>query len=172
MCCVNNVVSTNASISFTGDSGTFTIDPVLPFQYAWAAASGGQVNNISCYYVLRLSGGGTTLRAAAVGGAAAFIFPTIVAVEINGGHGIDQSDLPSSSASGSTCITNSVTTTHAAELAIGFATPGAPRQYYRRRWIYPAGTSYLHQRSLWTDGIGGAIVHWQRCGNLDVWIKY
>jgi hypothetical protein len=123
--CVNNVVSTNASISFTGDSGTFTIDPVLPFQYTWAAASGGQVNNVSCYYVLSLSGGGTTLTAAAVGGAGAFIFPTIVAVEIHGGHGIDQSDLPSSSASGSTGVTNSVTTIHAVELAIGFATPGS-----------------------------------------------
>jgi len=123
--CLNNVVSTNTSISFTGDSGTFTIDPVLPFQYTWAATSGGQVNNTSCYYVLSLSGGGTTLTATAVGGAAAFIYPTILAVEINGAHGIDQSDLPSSSASGSTGITNSVTPTHAVELAIAFATPGA-----------------------------------------------
>jgi hypothetical protein len=123
--CLNNVTSTNTSISFTGDSGTFTIDPVLPFQYMWTSASGGQVNHVSCYYVLSLSGGGTTLSAAAVGGAGAFIYPTIVAVEIHGGHGIDQSDLPSSSASGSTGITNSVTTTHATELAIGFATPGS-----------------------------------------------
>ena len=122
--CLNTVVSINTSISFNSGLGTFTIDPVLPFQYTWAATPGGQVNNVSCYYVLSLSGGAATLTATAVGGTGTFIYPTIMAVEIHGGHGIDQSDLPSGSASGSTGITNSVTTTHAAELAIGFATPG------------------------------------------------
>lgn len=109
--CVSSSGAGPITITWSGDSGTFTADPGAGT--AITSSVWGSTRNTTCVYVPSASGGGTTLTATAT-----LSYPQINAVEVHGGV-FDQSD-NSVHGSGTTGTSGSITPTANNSLLIGF----------------------------------------------------
>lgn len=117
--CVNDINSISAT-SWTGDSGTFTVDPGNGTPITNTSSNNGA---LSCVYVPTTGGGNTTITLTATG----LDYPIVNGIEVHGGV-FDQSDatMTSSSGAGGMISSNNITPTLGNSLLIGFGSADMP----------------------------------------------